>query len=127
VRRSSVGGRILFVAGLLTAAACSEPVEPSGTESWAADLIQRRQVLFIQFTKNGSQLAGTGSLSDLDGPAAEPLTLTGTRTGDTLDLTLQREVQPSLHFRGWYTSLVTLSGVLDGAEFDQMNVVFKNR
>jgi hypothetical protein len=117
----------VVAAGLLTAAACSEPVEPSGTESWAADLIQRRQVLFIQFSRNGSQLTGTGSLSDLDGPAGEPLTLTGTRTGDTLDITMQREVQPSLHFRGWYTSLITLSGVLDGAEFDRMNVVFKNR
>jgi hypothetical protein len=114
-------------AGLLTAAACSEPVEPSGTESWAADLIQRRQVLFIQFTRNGSQLTGTGSLTDLDGPAGEPLTLQGTRTGDTLDISMQRVVQPPLHFRGWYTSLITLSGVLDGAEFDQMNVVFKNR
>jgi hypothetical protein len=114
------------VAAGLLAAACSEPVEPSGIESWAADL-PRQRVLFIQFTRNGTQLTGTGSLTDLDGPAGEPLTLTGTRTGDTLDMTLQREVQPSLHFRGWYTSLITLSGVLDGAEFDRMNVVFKNR
>lgn len=126
MRRSSVGGRLVFVAAGLLMAACSEPVEPSGTESWAADL-PRQRVLFIQFTRNGAQLTGTGSLTDLDAPAGEPLMLTGTRTGDTLDLTLQREVQPSLHFRGWYTSLVTLSGVLDGAEFDQMNVVFKNR
>jgi hypothetical protein len=121
--------RRVSVALSLSLAACTSTgtFEPTGAGTWAADLIARRQVLSMHFTQHGSDLTGTGLLVDVHATLGDPLTLTGVRYADTLDITYRRSVGDPFRFVGWYTFRGTIEGTLDGAEFKREAVTFRDR
>jgi len=118
------------VAGLgfalaLGTAAC-DSTEPRATERWAADLVATRQVLIMTFQRHGSEISGTATLASLTNPGGEALTLTGTRSDDSLKITYRRQSADAFRFRGRYAG-PGLVGVLDGAEFVELSVAFRAR
>ncbi|MDH5235709.1 MAG: hypothetical protein OEW77_12190, partial [Gemmatimonadota bacterium] len=69
--------------------ACDFPARPNPTETWSADITSTNQVLFMGFTRHGTRLNGSATLSDLLGSGpGEALVLTGTRRADTVDIAL---------------------------------------
>ena len=102
-------------------------LQPSGAGTWVADLIGRQQVLSMRLTQNGSALTGFGSLADLHASLGDPLTLSGVRYADTVDITYTRSAGGPFRFVGWYTSRGTIDGKLDGAEFVREAVSFRDR
>jgi hypothetical protein len=99
---------------------------PHSGERWVADLATSRQVLFMDLTRRGSDVTGTGTLGDLTNPGSEPLTLTGMRTADSLTITFRRQTAELFPFNGRYAG-VGIMGVLDGAVFVQLAVAFRRR
>jgi hypothetical protein len=114
------------VAVILGTAMCDSAAEPDDSESWVADITSRQQVLFMTFRRNGTELTGSGTLAALTNVGGETLTLTGTRTTDSLTVTFRRNVGNSFRFAGRYIG-PGITGVLDGAEFVQVNVSFRAR
>jgi hypothetical protein len=118
--------RFVARAGLLLAAACSDP-GGSSTQRWAADL-QPDRVLIMTIHFQGSEISGSGLLAPLASTSGDQLTITGTRIADTLDILYQRGPADPLRFRGWYVVNGTLlAGTLDGGEFDGRPVTFRRR
>lgn len=119
------------VAVLLSLSACTSTstFEPTGAGFWAADLIAREQVLSMIFTRNGSDLTGSGSLADLAATFGDSLSLVGVQYADTVDITFVRvrPVGDPFRFLGWYTPRGTIDGTLDGAEFKREAVTFRSR
>ncbi|HSE53689.1 MAG TPA: hypothetical protein VLB00_15970, partial [Gemmatimonadales bacterium] len=70
---------------------------------------------------------GEGFLSTYNSPAVEPLTLTGIRTADTVNITFLRGDAVPFRFNGWYLANGTLGGKLDGGGFINQNVSFRRR
>ena len=110
-------------------AACSSSVSPRTDEQWAADLTATRQLLVIQFTRSGSSVNGTGSLSNTLVPGStEPLRVGGSRRADTLELVLTRPDGDIYRFSGWYVARGSgLSGTLSGGAFTDTPVSFRQR
>lgn len=115
----------LWIAVLLGLGACGDDYA-TGTELWAADL-PSDQVLLMTLVRSGGELNGEGFLSSYNSPAVEPLTLTGTRTADTVNITFLRGDAVPFRFNGWYLANGTLGGRLDGGEFVNQNVSFRRR
>lgn len=113
---------MVLVLGL---AACSDEYA-TGTELWAADLLTE-QLLVMTLVRNGSELNGQGFLSHYNSPAVEPLTLTGTRVADTVDITYHRDNAEPFRFTGWYLARGTLDGKLDGGGFVNQSISFRRR
>lgn len=80
----------------------------------------------MTFQRHGMEVSGTGTLGNLTNPGSEPLTLTGTRSDDSLKITYRRQGADAFRFRGRYTG-PGLEGVLDGAEFVELSVAFRPR
>ena len=115
-----------FAAGLLLATACSGP-SANTREIWAADLATDL-LLIMTLDFQDSEITGTGLLAPLGSPGGDPLTITGTRTADTLDIHYQRGQAAPLRFQGWYTLNGTLlAGTLHGGAFNQQAVTFRRR
>lgn len=114
-----------LVAVLFGLGACSNDYA-TGTELWAADL-PSDQVLLMTLVRDGDELNGEGFLSTYNSPAVEPLTLTGIRTADTVNITFLRGDAVPFRFNGWYLANGTLGGKLDGGGFINQNVSFRRR
>lgn len=114
-----------LIAVLLGLAACSNDYA-TGTELWIADL-PGDQVLLMTLVRDGHELNGEGFLSYLNSPSVEPLTLTGTRVADTVDITFLRGDADPFRFVGWYLARGTLDGKLDGGEFVDRSISFRRR
>ena len=114
-----------LIAVLLGLGACSNDYA-TGTELWIADL-PSDQVLLMTLVRDGDELNGEGFLSSLNSPAVEPLTLTGTRVADTVDITFRRGDADPFRFVGWYLARGTLDGKLDGGGFVNQSVSFRRR
>jgi hypothetical protein len=112
--------------GLFLALGACSTEYATGTELWAADLTND-QLLLMTLVREGEELNGQGFLSYYNSPAVEPLTLTGTRVADTVDITYRRENAESFRFVGWYMARGTLDGKLDGAEFVNQSISFRRR
>ena len=123
-------GRAVAVAACalsIGAAGCGDGVQPgNGSEQWAADITSTRQVLFMYLTRDGTSVRGTGTLASLTNPGGESLTLTGTRTADSLRVFYTRQTGDPFRFVGRYAGL-GIVGTLDGAEFVQVAVSFRAR
>ncbi|HEX6048129.1 MAG TPA: hypothetical protein VFZ21_02635 [Gemmatimonadaceae bacterium] len=119
--------RVAGVGAALTLgmAACGS-TEPGSTERWAADLVATGQVLIMTFRGYGSEVSGTATLASLTNPGGEALTLTGTRSDDSLKIMFRRQDADAFRFRGRYAG-PGLAGVLDGAEFVELPVAFRAR
>jgi hypothetical protein len=115
-------GLLILALGLC---ACSNEYA-TGTELWAADL-PGDQLLLMTLVREGDELNGEGFLSYLNSPAVEPLTLTGTRVADTVDVTFLRGGADPFRFVGWYLARGTLDGKLDGGEFVNQSISFRRR
>ena len=114
-----------LIAVLLGLGACSNDYA-TGTELWAADL-PGDQVLLMTLVRDGDELNGQGFLSAYNSPAVEPLTLTGIRTADTVNITFLRADAVPFRFVGWYLARGTLDGKLDGGEFVNRSISFRRR
>ena len=124
--------RIAIQSLLFATVACRSPQEPYGAASWAADLISSHRVLLMTLVRQGSALTGTGALASLIDPGSrEDLTLSGTRTADTVQITYRRPDGSTFQFAGWYIARgpegPTIVGALDGGEFNRLAVTFRNR
>ncbi|MBL0170296.1 MAG: hypothetical protein IPP90_06110 [Gemmatimonadaceae bacterium] len=115
-----------LLAGLV---ACGDAIQPRATEAWTADLVVTRQVLFMTLTRESSTVKGTGSLTALLVPGSgDPLTIAGTRRGDTLDITYRRADGGSFRFVGSYVANnAGLQGSVNGGEFTNLRVSFRKR
>jgi hypothetical protein len=91
-----------------------------------ADLASSRQVLFMQLTRDGTTIRGSGTLASLTNPGSETLTLSGVRNADSLRITYGRASAEPFRFAGRYAG-PGLEGVLDGGEFVQVRVAFRAR
>ena len=111
---------------LLGLGACSNDYA-TGSELWAADLLASQQVLLMTLVRDGDELNGEGFLSYYNSPAVEPLTLTGTRVADTVDITFLRGDAVPFRFVGWYLARGTLDGKLDGGAFVNRAISFRRR
>ena len=111
---------------IFSTASCRDSTGPRTGESWVADLASSRQVLFMQLTRNGTTVSGSGTLASLTNPGGETLTLAGTRSADSLRITYGRASAEPFRFVGRYAG-PGLEGVLDGAEFVQVRVAFRAR
>ena len=116
----------LWTAVLLGLGACSNDYA-TGHELWAADLLASQQVLLMTLVRDGDELNGEGFLSSYNSPAVEPLTLTGIRTADTVNITFLRGDATPFRFVGWYLARGTLDGKLDGGEFVNRSISFRRR
>ena len=110
----------------LCLAGCRGSSGPSGSESWVADISSSRQVLFMTLTRDGTTIRGNGTLASLTNAGGESLTLSGTRNADSLRINYSRPAGDPFRFVGRYAGL-GMVGVLDGAEFVQVNVSFRSR
>ncbi|MBL8997919.1 MAG: hypothetical protein KJZ74_06290 [Gemmatimonadales bacterium] len=121
------GAARTLVAGLLGVLLSCEPATRADPfEAWGADIASSGQVLFMGFTRRGEQISGNAELADLLGPRpGELMRVTGTRRGDSLDLTFQRPFGGSYRFVGRYVAgEAGLSGTLDGGAFAQVAISF---
>ena len=80
----------------------------------------------MYLTRDGATVRGTGTLASLTNPGGEPLTLTGTRTADSLRVLYTRQSGDPFRFVGRYAGL-GIVGTLDGAEFVQVAISFRAR
>ena len=81
----------------------------------------------MSFELSGSALQGSGSVTGFTNFVSVPLSLTGTRTADTLDITYMRPDKSQMHFVGHYIlSGQVITGVLSGGEFNSVTAQFKN-
>ena len=119
--------RAAFVAALgIGSAGCESSAPPDGVERWAADLKSTQQVLLMNLKRDGSTVTGDGMLASLTNPGGEPLTVTGTRYGDSLRVFYNRQSADPFRFVGRYTGLA-LVGILDGGEFAAVGTSFRSR
>ena len=81
----------------------------------------------MTIVRDGDELSGEGFLSYYSAPDVEPLTLSGTRIADTVDITYHRDNAEPFRFTGWYLAKGTLDGKLDGAEFVNRSISFRRR
>ena len=114
-----------LIALLLGLGGCSNEYA-TGTELWVADL-PAQQLLLMTLVRDGDELNGEGFLSSYNSPAVEPLTLTGTRMADTVDITFLRGDADPFRFTGWYLARGTLDGRLDGGGFLNQTISFRRR
>ena len=114
------------LAPMLLLAACGGDRGVAPTEWWVADLVQTQQVLFMAFTIRSGSVSGTGSLSHLTNNVSEPLTVSGTRTPDSLSVAFAHGQDLRFTFGGSYGTS-SLQGILHGSEFDSVAVLFRQQ
>ena len=119
-------GCTLGVALFAATVGCRNSADPGDTENWAADIATSRQVLFMTLERRGSDVTGTGVLASLTNPGGESLTLTGPRRADSVSITYRRQAADPFRLVGRYVG-PGIVGVLDGAEFVQVDVSFRSR
>ena len=123
--------RVVMRSLLFAALACRSPQEPYGAGSWAADLTASDRVLLMTLVRHGTALTGTGALASLTDPGSrEDLTLSGTRTADTVQITYRRSDGSTFQFAGRYIAQgpePAIVGALNGGEFNRLTVTFLNR
>ena len=108
---------------------CQNTMQTTDAQSWSADIVATRQVLFMTLTFKASSVSGTGNLSSLLSPGTvDALTLVGTRNADTLDIAFSRVSGDRFRLIGHYVgSGVGLTGSLSGGQFSNTSVSFRSQ
>lgn len=114
--------------GAIASLACgqSKMLGPDDYDAWVADMATEKYVLAINIATSVSPIRGGGTLSPLLTSGGESLTVSGTRTADTLDLSLSGSSGTRYDLRVWYVAKGQgLTGRLNGGIFNNVSLSFK--